>query len=225
MMSRPLLGLLLLGLGLGRVEAASLTVSPINVTVLAPEATSFLTLKNSGNTPINAQVRVFKWSQPNGVDHLEPTDDVVASPPIATIRPGQDYKVRVIRTNAARQAPEDSYRIVIDELPSADRQKNGAVVVVLRYSVPAFFLSPDATQPKLEWRLESRGGKQMLVASNSGDKRARISDLTLGGKPVAKGLAGYVLGHSTKVWTIKSGAGGPVRATTEQGSINAPVRH
>jgi fimbrial chaperone protein len=46
-----------------------------------------------GAAPINAQIRVFKWAQENGEEKLEPTEEVVASPPLATLAPNTDYTI------------------------------------------------------------------------------------------------------------------------------------
>ena len=78
------------------VSAATLQVSPINIEVAAPSTTATETLTNiEGKGVLNCQVRVFKWSQVNGVDKLEPTKDVVASPPALTIKEGANATVRI----------------------------------------------------------------------------------------------------------------------------------
>ena len=65
------------------LQAASLQVAPVLVEVPAPGATSTLKLHNEGTKPLDAQIRIFRWTQVNGVDTLTPTDDVAASPPAA----------------------------------------------------------------------------------------------------------------------------------------------
>jgi fimbrial chaperone protein len=213
-------------------QAASMTVLPISVDVLQPGTIGTVTVRNSEARPLNAQVRVFRWTQVDGEDRLEPTEEVVPSPPIVSISAGADYVVRLQRTTSGEVAGEEAYRTVIDELPNPDRQRNGTVAVVLRYLVPTFFLSPDATQPKLTWSLSRQDGATILTATNDGDKRIQIVDLklkTAGGRAVivGKGLAGYVLGHSTRAWTVpaKAGAvgGASVTATSDHGPILASL--
>jgi fimbrial chaperone protein len=219
---------------LSPVRASSLSVVPISIDIVQPAATGTMTLRNREARPLNAQVRVFRWTQVDGQDLLEPTQDVIPSPPIVTINPGADYVVRLQRTAAAEIAGEEAYRVVVDELPNPNRQRNGTIALVLRYLVPVFFLSPDATQPKLVWSLTRRNGRTMLSAANNGDKRIQIVDLGLGtvaGRTaaIAKGLAGYVLGHSTRVWVVP-GKGSPldtaiVFAATDHGPVHAPISH
>ena len=152
-------------------QAASLTVVPISIDVPQPAAVAVITLRNREARPLNAQIRVFRWTQVDGGDRLEPTEDVIASPPIVTINAGADYLVRLQRTAPGALAGEEAYRAVIDELPNPNRQRNGAIAIVLRYLVPTFFLSPDATQPKLAWSIVRRGGAVVVTAVNSGDRR------------------------------------------------------
>lgn len=210
-------------------HAAALRVSPILVDA-GPSANTAITLTNSEARPINAQVRVFRWSQHDGEEQLVPAEDVVASPPIVSIAPHEDYVVRLQRTGP-EPASEDAYRVVVDELPNPNRQRNGTVAVVLRYMVPAFFFSPDASQPRVKWSIAQRGGRPVVVAENAGDKRLRLNDLAIkaGGHTtvVARGLAGYVLGHGSKEWPLSPKLGavksGTVVAMSDTGPISAPL--
>jgi fimbrial chaperone protein len=210
-----------------RAEAASLSVLPITVDVVTPATTATVTVRNGESRPLAAQIRVFRWTQVDGQDRLDPTEDVVASPPVVTINGGADYIVRLERTAGQEIGGEEAYRVVVDELPNPNRQRNGSVALVLRYLIPAFFFSADATQPKLVWSLAHRGGATLLQAANSGDKRIQIVDLKLGASMVSKGLAGYVLGHSTRSWVVPAGSGltnaAVVSATSDHGAIHASL--
>jgi fimbrial chaperone protein len=213
-------------------NAGALQVEPVLVDVTAPGAASTITLRNEGNTPIDAQVRVFRWSLVDGVEKLEPTDDVVASPPSVTLTPKGQYIARIVRVSKQPVVGEESYRLLIDQLPDLSQQKNGTVNLMVRYSIPVFFGAANKKIPTLAWSLAVKGDKVTLMARNTGDRRLRISALSLrdaGGKSISfgPGLAGYALGQSTKTWTVASrgfatnGAasisaqsdGGPVQAT------------
>ncbi|MGX9147799.1 fimbrial biogenesis chaperone [Mesorhizobium sp. 128a] len=212
-------------------EAASLRVAPTNLELLAPDSASVLNLKNDAKRPINVQVRVFRWTQEGGAERLEPTNAVVASPPATTLGPGADYVVRIVRVSKTPVAAEESYRVIVDELPDPSLKKAGTVNLVLRYSVPVFFRNPDASAPKVSWSLSRHGGALVLTARNSGDSRLRISDLKLtqGGRRLSsrRGLVGYVLGGATMQWPIpgKSPSNGAVALSAESdfGPFDADV--
>jgi fimbrial chaperone protein len=216
--------------------ATALEVSPVGVEVTAPAAAATITLHNHGTAPINVQVRVFNWSEINGEETLKPTDDVVASPPIAALASGVNYTIRIVRVRKTAVVAGESYRLLVDELPKAPSAKASGVTVLLRYSVPVFFYSPEASASSLNWSLERRGGHAYLSATNAGDAHARIASLKIvnGSNAVVSygdGLAGYVLGHATRTWAVPANAVMPidlkalaVTAQTNIGPIRAPLR-
>jgi len=212
--------------------AGSLQVEPVLLDVTAPGAASTVTLRNVGTTPINAQIRVFRWSLVNGQEKLEPTTDVVASPPAVSLAPNGQYIARVVRTSKQPVTGEESYRLLVDQLPNLTQQKNGTINLLVRYSIPVFFGTPDKKSPVMAWSLAVKDGKMFLTAQNSGERRLRISDLGLrdaNGRSISfgTGLAGYALGQSSKSWiapgNVKGfGAKGSVSVTAQ--SDNGPIQ-
>jgi fimbrial chaperone protein len=186
-------------------QAASLQVAPVSIEVQAPSAAATLQLRNVGTTPLNAQIRVFRWVQVNGQEKLEPTDDVVVSPPITSLAPKTDYTVRLVRVAKQPVSRGENYRLLVDELPDPAAQRNRTVNLVLRYSIPVFFYSRDTTDAQLVWSIEQRSGHVYVSAVNNGDRHVRISDLKLQDGngmtvPFGNGLTGYVLGNSVMRW-------------------------
>jgi fimbrial chaperone protein len=206
----------------GSAQGGSLQVEPVLVDVTAPGAASTVTLRNEGAAPINAQIRVFRWSLVDGQEKLEPTNDVVASPPSVTLTPKGQYIARIVRVSKAPVTGEESYRLLVDQLPDLSQQKNGAVNLLVRYSIPIFFGAPNKKNPLVAWSLSVKGDKITLMARNNGERRLRISALSLrdaNGRSISlgAGLAGYALGQSTKTWTV-SGRG---FATNGSASVSA----
>ena len=216
---------------LGGADAASLQVSPVLLEVPAPGAATTMTLRNTGDSPIMSQVRVFRWTQSNGQETLELTDEVVASPPTVELRPKQDYTVRVVRITKRPYTGEESYRVVVDELPDL-RRRSGTVAIVLRHSVPLFFVGPQASTAAPQYSVRSTRGGLVLRVTNEGDRRIQLSAITIrnsAGRQVAfgPGLVGYALGHSTMQWTARSSidlgaaAGLTINGNSETGKISA----
>jgi fimbrial chaperone protein len=203
--------------------AASLSISPIRIDVVEPGNSSNVTVTNSGATPVNVQVRIFRWAAKDGQDDYAETDDVVVTPPITTVGPGAKFTTRTIRQADAPIQGEEAYRLVVDEIPDANRARNLGVTVAVRYVVPVFFISAEATQPQVSWSIQKpRGGKPLLVATNNGDKHLRLSALRIGKVTLAAGLAGYVLGHGSHAWPLPTNAGvGPITADSDAGAVNA----
>ena len=214
------------------VSAASLQVAPTTVEIPAGVSASTLNIKNTGSEPLRAQVRVFRWSMVNGEEKLEPATDVVASPPMATVKPNTDYTMRLVRLSKTPVTAEETYRIWIDEIPENKTVKSGGFVnMTFRYSIPVFFLPAAEQAPDIKWSQERRGGKLYVSATNAGGRRVRVADIAFGegkGKPVwvAKGLAGYVLARSSKSWVApaalqKSAQPLLITAQSDSGPINA----
>lgn len=218
----------------GAGHAASLQISPIRIDMPSAPGAGALNLRNQGDMPIHAQVRVFRWTQSGRDDVLEPTDTVVASPPIVRIAPGDEQLVRVVHPHAAA-AGETAYRLLIDELPQGDNGPASGVRVQLRYSVPVFVGTPDTTAvPPLRFALLKDGDEWRLVARNDGNRHAQISNVTVIGGGGAKyavtaGLLGYALAKSGRQWSLPTdrgmapSAGWRLEATVNGARISAPL--
>jgi fimbrial chaperone protein len=198
--------------------AGSLQVEPVLVDIVAPGAASTVTLRNEGTVAVDAQIRVFRWSIVNGKEKLDPTGDVVASPPSVTLTPKGQYITRIVRTSKQPVVGEESYRLLVDQLPDLSQQRNGAVNLMVRYSIPVFFGAPNKKNPAVAWSIATNGDKVTLTARNSGERRLRISALSLrdaSGKSLSfgNGLAGYALGQSAMSWTV------PRRGFAANGSV------
>jgi fimbrial chaperone protein len=211
-------------------EAASLRVAPVILDLTAPTAASSVRVWNDAERPINVQIRVFRWSQSGGEDRLEPTTDVVASPPITTLQPGSENLVRIVRTTKRPVEGEESYRLLVDELPQPGERTAGTVVLVVRYSLPVFFAAPEAAGAEVSWSVRRQDGGFLVTAQNSGTERLRVSNLELSGGAAGRrdGLVGYVLGDSSMSWFVpgSGGSGGSVTisADGEAGRFNATAR-
>ena len=187
--------------------AATLQVSPVTVEIASGQNGAALRLTNPGTTTIYGQVRVYDWDQRDGEDVQTPTTGVVASPPMIQVGPGAEQLIRIVRTAASAGATEQSYRIIIDEIPTEDAARGTGVLIRMRYSVPLFvdngLTARDA--PAIGWTLMRGQRTWQLRADNSGRQRARINSVWIAdshGKRhnIEAGLLGYALGQRFRVW-------------------------
>ncbi|MGY0798194.1 fimbrial biogenesis chaperone [Lysobacter sp. A286] len=198
----------------GPALAASLQVAPTSVELHANEKGEAVWLSNTATeTPVRAQVRLFRWTQQDGTDTLEPTTDLAISPPLLELAGGARQLVRVIRTGPAPTGTETSYRIIVDEVPSGETADQTGLKFLLRYSIPVFVL-PTGDTPityDLHPRLERADDAATLVVSNRGRRHAQLADLAYmdaGGKrhELMPGLVGYVLPDQTMRWVLPASA-------------------
>lgn len=219
----------------GTAAAAQLSVSPVLIDLEAPTQASVLNLSNDGESPITVQTRVFQWVQNAGREDLKNTLSVIASPPIVTLAPRQTYTVRLVRVSKEPMLGEESYRVLIDELPDPSRPQANGVSVLVRQSIPVFMSGSSAGPPDVSWALQNVEGELYLAAVNRGNTRLRLANASLHDPDgtvlsLGKGLIGYVLAQSTMRWPIgqKQGefgvfGGVALTAQTQSGTIDAPV--
>lgn len=225
-----------LTVGTGISVAAELNVNPILLEMDAPTAAGTLTLRNGGSDTITVQTRVLRWSQSQGKETLTPATEIVASPPAVKLAPNQDYVVRIVRIAKTPVVGEESYRVIVDQLPNLQHLPAQSVNLLIRQSIPVFFDGPRASSPAVSWSFGTLGGKTALIASNSGDQRLRLASLRLrdaAGTTISfgGGLLGYALGHASMSWIVPGiprgfGSGGTISITaqTEKGPINATAQ-
>ena len=213
--ARPavLSGLILFSSG---VMASGLQVSPISLSLQARENASGLTLSNSSDEVINAQVRVYQWSQDEKGDQLTPSRGLLASPPMIELKPGDKQLVRIIRAKSPPQgsgAAEDTYRVFVNELPRKSIEQKSGLQFAMSYSLPVFVQPVDVvkTSPQLQWstHLQPDGKETKLRVSNSGNGHAQLAGLSVidaagNSVNIHQGLLGYVLPGATMNWTLKA---------------------
>ncbi|QCM13019.1 molecular chaperone [Agrobacterium tumefaciens] len=223
------------GLSVSPSYATSLRVSPVILDLKAPAAASSLRIWNDAKTPINVQVRIFRWTQQNGEDVLTAAEDVVASPPMTQLKPGAENLIRIVRLSKKPIRAEESYRVIVDELPSRSKSPSGTITLVVRHSIPVFFSNAAAGDAEATWSVTPQANGYRVTVSNKGLKRLRIANLKLlggNGQAVAQqqGLVGYVLGQSGTSWVVPASggkrAGGTMKisADSEGGPVNATAR-
>lgn len=196
--------------------ASGLQVSPISLSLQAKQNASGLTLSNTGNNAVHAQVRVYQWSQDENGDQLTTSRGLLASPPMIELQPGEKQLIRIIRASAPPSgigAVESSYRLSIDELPIKSAEQKSGLQFALSYSLPVFVnpVGITKTTPRLQWSysLQPDGEQINLRVSNSGNGHAQLADLSIiddAGDSIDlhQGLLGYVLPGATMNWTLKT---------------------
>lgn len=211
----------------GGALASGLQVSPTQLTLQARQNADGLWLSSTGDAPVTAQVRVYRWTQANGEDSETPSREVLVSPPMIRLAPADRQLIRVIRTGAPPAGAEAAYRVVIDELPVPGTGPDKGVQFVLRYSVPVFMAPAGAgsdAAPRLSWQLRREGGRAVLEVANAGNRHAQLADLRFDDErgqatEVQAGLLGYVLAGARMRWQLKT----PPAAFERGGTLKTQV--
>jgi fimbrial chaperone protein len=219
MLRHAILGLSLALLAPAEVSAGAFRFSPVNVEIPSNQRTTTVTLINTDTVTLNFQIRLFKWTQVDGQDRLEPADEMLVSPPAITLLPGKSYLVRIARRDSGPVGGERAYRLLIDQLSPPEQDDEGnrlGVSILYRASLPVYLTDPKA-EARLGWRVREDADGLHVAVHNSGSRHARIAQLALqpadGSPPIsfANGsLLGVVLAGNSSAFTFKPTQGEPV---------------
>jgi fimbrial chaperone protein len=159
-------------------QAASLSVSPILVTLDEKKHSAALTLKNESNEARVIQTELLGWTQENGENIYTPTRDILVNPPIATLQPGQSQVIRLGLNRKADKTKELTYRLYISEVPPPHKEGFTGLRIALRLGI-AVFVPPKAKPiDKLDWKAaRSPEGALQLTLRNSGNRHMRLTSL------------------------------------------------
>ena len=191
----------------GHARAQGVQVAPVVVELAPGQMATTVAVTNTGASGVTVQVRPFAWEQAGEADQLQPTQDIVVSPPITDIGAGETQTFRIV-TRKPSGAVEAAYRLLVDQIPSA-RATTG-VQFALRLSLPLFLEPPGRTAPSLDWRIVSDGRSATLRATNRGNSRTRLLTPELAAGPRHMGVVAdgnpYILPRTERAWRI---AGNP----------------
>jgi fimbrial chaperone protein len=177
---------------------ANLRFEPVYIYLRPGEPATVLKLTNDGAAPTRYQATIYSWTQtPKGEMQLLPTRDLAYFPTVFVLGPGEQRSVR-IGTTASFAAPEKTYRILVEELPSetaavAKTRPGVQFQVRTTISLPIFVepANPLATA-RIE-RVAAAGGVLDAVVRSTGNAHLHLNGVRI----AALGPAGEVL-HERK---------------------------
>lgn len=231
MLRQALCGLALLLAWPTGAGAASFSVDPVRISLSSSTPLSSIAVRNNGAEATVVQVDTSRWSQSAGQMILEPTRDVLATPPIFTISAGGTQVVRLGLRRPVDSQRELTYRVALHEVVKSDPSVSG-LRVALVITIPIFVQPPVTSAPKLQWHVVRSGsGGWRLEVANTGNAHVRLANVELTdsdtGKTFAKqDLAGYVLADESRSWILRpifqpSNAPVLIRANTDAGDFES----
>lgn len=194
----------------------SMTVMPLRVEMLAQDTTEVVRVHNSSKLPLAVQSRLFSWAQEAGTDKFAPSADLLVTPSIVSIPPGQTQILRVVRKNPVGMA-EKQYKLIIDQLPDPKQAQAGAAATRIRFAIPVFVDRDKAAPPRFDWHLTN----DQLQLRNTGGATARVVQITVTSAdgravPVDQNALRYVFAANAISWPVGKGCSfGKVRISAE----------
>jgi len=187
-----------------QITAASFDISPINIFFDSQKATEKMTILNTGGSDLTLQLRLYRWTQDGkGLDVYEETKDLVAFPKIVTIKKGEDRIIR-IGTQSKSADVEKTYRVYLEEVPSADpARKSNTVQFLSRVGVPVFLKPHKITTRGSMEPVGMQKGRASFKIKNEGNYHFVITGITIHGMD---GAGKTVLEQELKGWYLLAGA-------------------
>lgn len=195
------------GLTLREARAAALQFNPVSIAMEPSQSAAELQVTNTGTESARLQVRGFRWSQQGNDDKLDPTPDLIVSPPQFVVAAGQTQTVRILSRDTAQQN-ERTFRVLLDEIPNPHAN---TVAFAMRVSLPIVQAAATTGAPVLNWSMERQAdGQAVLIVRNSGTRMVRFVkiDPLLGKRTLTVQMQSpspYALPGGERRWLIRDG--------------------
>lgn len=213
---------------------ASLQVSPIRLEIQPEQKSTSLEIINYSEKPLSLHLSAVTWKKPFGKDVLEPTKDVIVSPPIVTLEPQEKQIIRI----AVRVPPDAkrgrSYRLIIKEFESKISLPSYVINTLLEIRVPVMVAPLAPSVPKILWTISKLNNKKLKVSlKNAGESYISLHGISLrctnAEKPFVEDQASYyILPNQKQDYEFESpdsfkGSTVEITADTSQGPISEVV--
>lgn len=185
--------LLIFGFGAGSA-VAQIDVSPIRLELSQNHDKDVVRITNNEDHVKSYQVEVVAWSQTDDRREVyEPTDQLIAVPPIFTLERGENQAVRVGLMAPPDETTERAYRVFVTELasPRPEAQDGMAIKMRLRIGIPVF-VAPTSGLPTatLDFVESMQVDNQVFMRfRNNGNVHVKVTEVQLS----APGLADKVV--------------------------------
>jgi fimbrial chaperone protein len=186
--------------------AQAVTISPVMVELTPAHRVAAITVSNDSDLPLILQTETLAWTQPNGEDLNEETEDLLVVPPIAEIKPGGSQIFRVTLRRPTSAAAERAYRLVLDDVSEIKKETEEiGVTFSFSHRLPVFVAGTGKIGPKPRLGACSPAAASGCVRlDNEGDRFFQVRRLTVEGGDWRKELGGgtRVLAGGWRQWTF-----------------------
>lgn len=229
-------------------RAGSIDVSPIHVHFSAQKMVTSVTIRNEGDHVLVVQAKPKLWTQKNGDDVYKDTQDILVSPPIISIPPGDKQIIRIALMRAPELKKELTYRVYLREIPNYSvNHQPGKVFIAFRIGLPVFVAPSDSDSVKTQkekpliWRAYwLKKGQLAVSVKNPNEVHTEFDGVSFYAPNAPKGTpplytdpdaVSYVLAGQEKRWvmTVDKTLPQTIRLQTDTGkgdvseTINIPA--
>lgn len=196
--------------------SAQVLIDPVVVELGAQQRVAAITVSVSdkAGAPVRMQAQVFRWSQGLGGEDLqEPSNELLVTPVIAEIKPGQKQMFRVALRGQRRSPGELAYRLLLDNISEPQTVQVAAagasVKLHMQYDLPVLFAPIVPVVEHMRWQPcpgQALATEACVRLRNDGNRRIKIKTLTLDGDGWSQDLSlkdgVNVLAGSEREWRV-----------------------
>ncbi len=188
---------LALGTVAGSGPSAALELSPLTIMLDAEQPVGVLKLRNDGVQPAAFQITGLEWSQEGGEDIHAASPDLIVTPPIVSLEPGDSVLVRVgFLSRADDGGREGDYRLLLRDISQIE-QTGSPLKVRTQVLLPVFF-APDAiTHDVVVEKAAGEDGEACVEVRNEGNVHKKLVSIGPRGNSDALPVHHYVLAGAT----------------------------
>ena len=206
-----LAGLLAFFMASAATQAGQISIRPLGLVLTSEQPIRTFRVTNPGAEPVTVQIQPLSWRQHDENDELNPTRELLITPPIVTIPPGETQLVRAGLRRAPKPAEELAYRVQFSEIPPPPEAGFTGLVVALNISVPVFVTPPAPVGAEAFWQGWMRPDGQLeLQVANRGNAHLKLTQvrvLARGNEIGSRNTLIYVLPGSTRSLTVPVNGG------------------
>lgn len=216
--TKKLAGLVLMLGMLFNLSFANIVIWPTTLQMNPKDKAITLWVENQGATTQVYQARIFDWSLKGGDDSLNPQSNLMISPPMIKVAPGEKQMFRIVSRTPVSSGVMKSFRVVLDEIPQKalagilkkDAGSSQGIQFQFRYSIPVFVYGDGMSNEDrrvytssekikhLTWKVATENGKSYLNITNNSPYYMHVSNVSFDVDGKSKGVSGYLLPKSTR---------------------------
>jgi fimbrial chaperone protein len=197
-----------------------------------------VTLSDKATSPMRLQAQLLSWRQDaKGAAVTQPSDDLVVTPRIAELKPGQQQVLRLALRGSLPAETEMAYRLVLEDIADSrpvDMGGGAAVNFRMAYDLPVLVAPRGPVVHALRWRncaaaatpRATKGACVRIV--NAGNSHVKVQSLTISGDGWQQSLnlkeGEPVLAGDEREWTVPTQVAGPVRSVHVRTSAGAVLQ-
>lgn len=192
-------------------EAGAFSISPVRIQMSPRERVIAVSITNEGETEVALQADLYTWGQSEeGVDALQPTEELILAPPIIRLAAKARQVVRLALLRPVDLERQLTYRLIVREVPELTQPKEQTlqVPITLALSMPVFVTPPGARR-QVECEVQRPDPKTLGARCvNAGNAYAQVRGVVFrrDDKELARFEGGtYILPGSRRLMTTEAG--------------------